>query len=147
MRAMLILFVTLFAASLADGTWAFAQDDAATGNGASLAGGGYWPFGRGLGFVDEDGDGINDRLQDSDGDGVINALDPDSKLYRNPAQRIGRGLGFVDEDGDGINDRLQDSDGDGVINALDPDSKFYRNPAARGSMRGGEGMRRGGGRR
>ena len=44
-------------------------------------------FGRGLGFVDENGDGINDCLEDSDGDGVINALDPDSDLYRSIGRR------------------------------------------------------------
>ncbi len=102
------------------------------------------------GFVDENGDGINDRLEDSDGDGVINALDPDSKYYCAPGIRgaFGRGFGFIDENGDGINDRLEDSDGDGVINALDPDSPLYRAPGVRaftrgGRSRGGMGIQRG----
>jgi len=41
----------------------------------------------GRGFIDEDGDGIGDHLQDADGDGVINALDPDSDFYRAPNSR------------------------------------------------------------
>jgi hypothetical protein len=34
------------------------------------------------GFLDEDGDGFNDLLPDSDGDGVPDALDPDFKGHR-----------------------------------------------------------------
>jgi hypothetical protein len=40
------------------------------------------PAGPGMGvggFVDEDGDGFNDLLPDSDGDGVPDAIDPDSR--------------------------------------------------------------------
>ncbi|MCE5270321.1 hypothetical protein LLH00_03460 [bacterium] len=101
-------------------------------------------LGRGLGggfggFVDENGNGINDRLEDDDSDGIVNAHDPDSKLYRGEPNQLGRG--FVDENANGVNDRLEDSDGDGVINALDPDSKYYRDPATVG-----RGMGRGAGR-
>lgn len=34
------------------------------------------------GFVDEDGDGFNDLLPDSDGDGIPNALDPDFRGHK-----------------------------------------------------------------
>ncbi len=97
-------------------------------------------FGRGFGmrglgfqgFIDEDGNGLNDYLEDTDGDGLVNAHDPDSPLYRGEAgSGLGRGLGFIDEDGNGINDNLEDSDGDGVINAHDPDSPLYRAPGTR----------------
>ena len=141
MRAHEILFVTLLVAGLTAVPEMYAQDNAATDDGAASVMGPVMHFGRGnmgggagLGFIDENGNGISDRLEDADGDGVVNALDPDSKLYRDPTQSagFGHGLGFVDEDGDGINDRLQDADGDGIINALDPDSKYYRDPASRG---------------
>ena len=33
--------------------------------------------GQGLGFVDEDGDGVNDLARDHDGDGLPNGKDPD----------------------------------------------------------------------
>jgi len=33
--------------------------------------------GQGRGFVDEDGDGVNDLARDSDGDGIPNGQDPD----------------------------------------------------------------------
>jgi hypothetical protein len=33
--------------------------------------------GKRLGFVDEDGDGINDGARDADGDGIPNGQDPD----------------------------------------------------------------------
>jgi len=56
--------------------------------------------GRGHGFVDEDGDGVNDRY-DEDCDGI-----PDT-------DQAGYGYGFVDEDGDGVNDRY-DEDCDGI---------------------------------
>ena len=55
------------------------------------------PFGRG--FVDEDGDGVNDRYAEGDG-----APDCDGT-------GMGRGYGFVDEDGDGVNDRYAECDG------------------------------------
>jgi hypothetical protein len=113
------------------------RDPALRGTGA------YSRAGVARGFIDEDADGINDRLQDSDGDGIINVLDEDSPLYRDPAlrgtgaySRAGATRGFIDEDADGINDRLQDSDGDGVINCLDQDSNLYCDPALRGARQG-----------
>ena len=77
------------------------------------------PVGHGPGFVDANGDGINDNAPDHDGDGIPNGQDPDY-VPVNPDQgkRFG---GFVDEDGDGINDRMQDADGDGIPNCQDPD--------------------------
>ncbi len=39
------------------------------------------PEGVGHGWVDSDGDGINDRQQDDDGDGILNCQDPDSGLF------------------------------------------------------------------
>ena len=41
------------------------------------------------GFVDLNGDGINDNAYDSDGDGIINCLDPD---YVKPLDGTGRKL-------------------------------------------------------
>lgn len=91
------------------------------------------------GFVDENGDGLNDNAPDADGDGIPNGQDPD---YQRPADgtgigagkgkndstgltrgrgRGGRFHGFVDEDGDGINDNLRDADGDGIANCKDSD--------------------------
>jgi hypothetical protein len=91
------------------------------------------------GFIDEDGNGISDYLEDADGDGVVNAHDPDSPLYRGEPGTLGRGRGmvFVDEDGNGISDYLEDADGDGVVNAHDPDSPLYRGePGTLGRGRG-----------
>ena len=83
------------------------------------------------GFVDENGDGINDLSLDADGDGVPNGMDPDYAAANGTShgQYGSSGMGhhlFVDEDGDGINDLSQDADGDGVPNGMDPD---YRLPA------------------
>ncbi len=71
------------------------------------------------GFVDEDGDGVNDNAPDADGDGIPNGKDPD---YAGAKARKGdNARGFVDEDGDGVNDNAQDADGDGIPNGKDPD--------------------------
>lgn len=51
------------------------------------------------GFVDEDGDGVNDRYELCDG------------TLSGDGETLGAGYGFVDEDGDGINDRYGTSDG------------------------------------
>ncbi|MCI0512246.1 hypothetical protein L0128_03445 [candidate division KSB1 bacterium] len=85
----------------------------------------------GPGFIDENGDGINDNALDADGDGIPNGQDPD---YTKPQDGSGRqagrkgqsglgqyGPGFIDEDGDGICDYYQDADGDGIPNCQDPD--------------------------
>ena len=74
------------------------------------------------GEADSDGDGVNDRVEvgvdvanpiDTDGDGIIDALDPDDD---------GDGVLTVDEDidmdGDPTND---DTDGDGIPDYLDAD--------------------------
>ncbi|MEP6711893.1 MAG: T9SS type A sorting domain-containing protein [Ferruginibacter sp.] len=63
------------------------------------------------GFVDNNGDFINDNFQadgDSDGDGILNYLDIDFP-------------GRIDSNGDGVDDRF-DADLDGKINMLDLDS-------------------------
>ena len=102
---------------------------------------------QGAGFVDENGDGINDLAPDADGDGIPNGMDEDYVPSGNAQGKNGnnqgkRGLGFVDEDGDGISDLAMDSDGDGIINCEDED--FVRQSASgsqaqKGSM--GRGMR------
>jgi len=92
-------------------------------------------FGQGrgpaYGFVDEDGDGVNDRAAefvDEDGDGVCDVCGevPGQGYGRNADAMQNRpwgrgqgmgGYGFVDEDGDGVNDRAAefvDDDGDGL---------------------------------
>jgi hypothetical protein len=95
-----------------------------------------------FGFVDQDGDGINDLCCDRDGNGVCDQgshyahytylmnwgyVDDDgdgrNDRYwdgngdgRNDLDDIpnGWGFGFVDENQDGINDRFRDSDGNGI---------------------------------
>lgn len=101
------------------------------------------------GFVDEDGDGVNDLAPDADGDGIANGLDDD---YQRAARdgngeagvRNGPGV-HIDEDGDGINDLAPDTDGDGVINHLDDD--YAPQGTGRGQEAGGKGQRGGKGRR
>ncbi|MGC9399046.1 MAG: hypothetical protein ACP5HM_07910, partial [Anaerolineae bacterium] len=53
----------------------------------------------GYGFIDEDGDGVNDRYGECDG-----VPPQDGTGY-------GYGYGFLDEDGDGVNDRYGECDG------------------------------------
>ncbi|MBN1894555.1 hypothetical protein JW906_08670 [bacterium] len=60
------------------------------------------------GFVDNDGNGVNDWFADANGDGVN---DVDGKPYDHD-------FTFRDEDGDGLNDLWQDADGDGVNDLL-----------------------------
>ncbi len=87
------------------------------------------------GFVDANGDGVNDNAADDDGDGIPNGQDADytgTKLGTN-------GRGFVDENGDGINDNAPDADGDGIPNGQDPDfvrSSGTGTPAGK-ALRGG----------
>ncbi len=71
------------------------------------------------GFVDQNGDGINDHAMDADGDGIPNGMDPD---YTGPKMRRGNShRGYVDADGDGINDNAKDLDGDGIPDGMDHD--------------------------
>ena len=106
-----IIGLTVFVLGLA--TVANAQDSLRINNRKNIGKGAH----HGPGFVDKNGDGINDNAPDDDGDGIPNSLDPD---YTGPkSHRNGRG--FVDENGDGINDNMQDFDGDGIPNGRDPD--------------------------
>ena len=73
-------------------------------------------------FIDEDGDGINDRAKDHDGDGIPNGQDPD---WVKPEDGTGtkaqnkKGTAGVAE---GYAYQLaRDDDGDGVPNGQDPD--------------------------
>ena len=101
------------------------------------------------GFIDEDGDGVNDLSQDADGDGIMNGMDPDYTVpdgvqtgrYGHGRGMMGGfgGVGFVDENGDGINDLMLDMDHDGILNGMDAD---YALPdgVRRGQFGGGYGM-------
>lgn len=98
------------------------------------------------GFVDEDGDGVNDFAQDADGDGILNGMDPDyMTLNGTQTGRFGHGrgmmggFGFVDEDGDGINDLMLDMDHDGILNGMDADYTLPEG-VTRGQFGGGHGM-------
>ncbi len=95
------------------------------------------------GFVDENGDGMNDNARDHDGDGVPNGQDPDY-VNRNPLRGNGQ-MGFVDEDGDGINDRCLDEDGDGIPNGRDPDYEPPKDGTGRKFRHGHSGPHGGGG--
>lgn len=97
------------------------------------------------GFLDEDGDGVNDLMQDTDGDGILNGMDPDYALpegmtrgHQGGGHRMGGSAGFIDTDGDGVNDLMQDADGDGILNGMDAD---YQMP--QGAVNTGRGMGRG----
>lgn len=57
-----------------------------------------------IGFIDTDGDGVNDRFRDADGNGIN---DVDQQAYAHH-------FSFADENKDGINDYFRDEDGDGV---------------------------------
>ncbi|MGK2906484.1 MAG: hypothetical protein ACSLFH_09095, partial [Desulfuromonadales bacterium] len=95
-----------------------------------------------FGWVDENGDGINDNFADADGDGVsdqgrhyagyayhmnLGYLDANNDGLNDHfidengdgindlnGRSYGFGFGFIDENGDGINDRFVDVDGDGI---------------------------------
>jgi hypothetical protein len=85
----------------------------------------------GAGFIDLNGDGINDNAPDHDNDGIPNGQDPDFKkgtgqgqgpMHHRYHQMRGQGKqGFVDANGDGFNDNAPDHDGDGIPNGRDPD--------------------------
>ena len=90
--------------------------------------GGHGMMGGFRGFVDEDGDGINDLMLDMDNDGILNGLDADYTLPEgvNRGQfgggyGMGHFNGFLDEDKDGVNDLMQDADADGILNGVDED--------------------------
>jgi hypothetical protein len=101
---------------------AFAQGPVEGGDGVRDLDGNRFGRASGYGFVDEDGDGINDRYAshpefvDEDGDGVCDVCG--GALGEGTGRASG--YGFVDEDGDGVNDRYAsnpefvDQDGDGV---------------------------------
>ena len=97
------------------------------------------------GFIDEDGDGVNDLSQDADGDGLLNGMDPDYtapggvQAGRFHGQGMMGGVGFVDEDGDGINDLMLDMDHDGIPNGMDADYALPEG-VSRGRFGGGHGM-------
>jgi hypothetical protein len=61
-----------------------------------------------FGFVDEDGDGINDLCTDTNGNGFCDA----GRLYAGYTYLMD--MGYLDADGDGVNDAFIDADGDGV---------------------------------
>ncbi len=120
---------------------AFAQDSLQVKNqyryGQSGVAGQHGQGLKGVGFVDENGDGYNDLAPDADGDGIPNGMDADYV----GAQK-GHGRGFVDADGDGINDNALDADGDGIPNGMDED--FVR-PMDGTGQKAGYGKRAGGG--
>ena len=61
-----------------------------------------------FGWVDEDGDGINDNFVDVDGDGICD------NGYRFAGYAYHMDLGYRDANRDGLNDHFADADGDGV---------------------------------
>ena len=61
-----------------------------------------------FGYIDEDGDGVNDNFTDANGDGICD------QGRRYAGYSYMQELGFVDEDGDGVNDLFVDADGDGI---------------------------------
>jgi len=95
------------------------------------------------GYIDENGDGINDNAKDSDADGIPNGRDADYPR-NNPMKGKGK-MGFIDEDGDGINDNAMDADGDGTPNGQDPDYQKLMDGSGRamGNGKGYQGRRNG----
>jgi len=70
-------------------------------------------------FIDENGDGINDRAKDHDGDGVPNGQDPD---WVKPGDGTGNKAQNKKGAAEGYAYQLaRDDDGDGVPNGQDPD--------------------------
>jgi hypothetical protein len=98
----------------------------------------------GPGFVDEDGDGVNDNAPDHDQDGIPNGQDPDYERQTGVGKAQGKdsqkGHGFVDMDGDGLNDWAQDADGDGVPNGQDEDYIKPQNGSGSQSQHGRRGQ-------
>ena len=61
-----------------------------------------------FGFVDSNGDGINDLFVDADGDGICD----NGSLYAGYPYMMD--LGYEDGNGDGLNDHFRDANGDGI---------------------------------
>ncbi len=77
-----------------------------------------------IAFIDEDGDGINDRAMDHDGDGIPNGQDPDWVKPGDGSGRKAQNKKGGSETGaaEGYAYQLaRDDDGDGVPNGQDPD--------------------------
>ncbi len=74
-------------------------------------------------FIDENGDGINDRAKDHDGDGVPNGQDPDwAKPGDGTGDKAQNKKGAAAGTAEGYAYQLaRDDDGDGVPNGQDPD--------------------------
>ncbi len=98
-------------------------------------------YAHGFGYVDEDGDGINDNFHDDDGDGINDGRKgPFSRFvwrhgFTGPHDTDGDGIvegvginlrdgfGWLDEDDDDTNDNYPDEDGNGV----NDDTGYYYN--------------------
>jgi len=82
------------------------------GTGSRLGNMGVNGFGagvRGLGFIDEDGDGFNDNAPDFDNDGIPNGIDPDY-VPLNDGSGAGRGPGYGRRNGiGGLDDGSDDA--------------------------------------
>ncbi|MDY6787976.1 MAG: hypothetical protein SVK54_07615 [candidate division WOR-3 bacterium] len=57
-----------------------------------------------IGYLDENGDGVNDLYRDSNGDGINDKT----------GEIVAEDIPFRDDDNDSVNDLFSDSDGDGV---------------------------------
>jgi len=74
-----------------------------------------------IAFVDEDGDGINDRAKDADGDGIPNGQDPDWVKPKDGTGYKAQVKKGAEAAGGNANQFARDDDGDGVPNGQDPD--------------------------
>lgn len=70
-----------------------------------------------MGFVDDNGDGLNDVFRDANGDGIN---DVNNEKYPHNFK-------FTDQDNDGINDNYQDADGDGVNDLMNKNTNRRQN--------------------
>lgn len=69
----------------------------------NMGGNGFGAGARGLGFIDEDGDGFNDNAPDIDNDGIPNGIDPDY-VPLNDGSGAGNGRGYGRRYGMGVLD-------------------------------------------